>query len=89
MSQCPYQAVHCAISTQKRQFLTRLKQLITIAGGILAILTTASTTTKERECVSHNNRNVNIAVAFQFFLLYSMYIAVYVTPGLFVKHLLK
>ena len=57
--------VHCAISTQKAQFLTRLKQLIN-TGWILAILTKASTTTKERECVSHNNRNVNIAIYFQF-----------------------
>ena len=58
--------VHCAISTQKAQFLTRLKQLINNAGGILVILMTASTTTKERECVSHDNRNVNIAIYFQF-----------------------
>ena len=58
------------------------------AGGILTILTTASTTTKERVYVSHNNRNVNIAIYFQFFFCLA-YIAVNVTQDLFIKHLLK
>ena len=61
--------VHCEISTQKAQFLTRLKQLINKRW--------------------RDPRDFNDSGHYNFVLLYSMYIAVNVTPDLFVKHLLK
>ena len=65
MSQCPY---YCSLrdfhpeTTIFDKAKTTNKQ--TLEGSSTA--RTASTATKERECVSHNNRNVNIAIYFQF-----------------------
>ena len=85
--------VHCAISTQKAQFLTRLKQLINKRWRDRRDFNDSEhfQQKKESACVSHNNRNVNIAIYFQFCFVvqHPMYIAVNVTPDLFIKHLLK